>query len=190
MELNTARIEDAIIAEVSDKMIGDDDLYSRVKTALDARIDKHFREVADAQISSAVELAIASGFEREYQRVDNFGSAKGEKTTIRKELEKLIGDYWNCRVDREGKPTTDSHGSKATRAEWMMTQLVAADFQGDMKQHIVNLGGALKDGLRTELHQTVNKLLSDVFHVRSEDDQSADRQGRSLIDPKAKALAS
>ena len=42
-----------------------------------------------------------------------------------------------------------------------------------MKQHVVNWGGALKDRLRGELHETVNKLLSDVFTVKSAFDQVA-----------------
>lgn len=182
MELNQTRIEDAIVREVADKMIGDDDLYGRVKRAVDQRIDNHFKNVADAQIKSAIELAITQGFEREYQRVDSFGQGQGERTTIRAELEKMIGGYWNTKVDRSGKPSS-GYGADITRAEWMMTQLVAADFQGEMKQHVVNLGGALKDKLRAELHETVNKLLSETFHVRSQGDQGTRRQDRSIIDP-------
>jgi hypothetical protein len=179
------RIEDAIIAEVSHKIIGDDDLYRRVTNAVDARIEKHFKEVADQQIRSSIELAIAAGFEREYQKVDTFGGPQGAKTTIRAELERLIAGYWNCRVGKDGKPT-DSTYSTVTRAEWMMAQLVAADFQGEMKQHVVNLGGTFKDKLRGELNETLNRLLSEVFHVRSRDDQANNANGRSIIDPVAK----
>lgn len=188
MELNQARIEDAIIREVSEKIIGDDDLWNRVKHAVDTRIDNHFKAVADAQIKTAIESAITQGFEREYQRVNAFGERQGAPTTIRAELEKLIGGYWNERVDRNGKPT-DSTYNVVTRAEWMMTQLVAADFKGEMHQHVVNLGGALKDKLRSELHETVNKLLSEVFHVKSAGDQAAKRTDRSCIDPAQKPVS-
>lgn len=187
MELNQARIEDAIVAEVASKIIGDDDLYGRVTRAVDARIDKHFREIADAQIAAAVQAAVTEGFERSYQKVDNFGAPIGPKTTIREELQRLIGDYWTALVDRQGKPTRDAYNA-TTRAEWMMTHLVAADFQGEMKQHVANLGGALKDKLRAELHETVNRLLSEVFRVRSVEDQGAKRSDVSVIDPPAKPL--
>jgi len=188
MELNQARIEDAIIREVSEKIIGDDDLWERVKRAVDMRIDNHFKTVADAQIKSAIDAAVTQGFEREYQRVDSFGERQGERTTIRAELEKMIGGYWNRRVDRNGKPT-DSTYNVTTRAEWLMTQLVASDFHGEMKQHVVNLGGALKDKLRSELHETVNNLLAEVFHVKSAGDQAANRKDRSLIDPPQRGAA-
>jgi len=183
MELNQQRIEDAIVQEVADRMIGDEELYSRVKRALDAKIDTHFRDVAEAQIKVAVEEAIKDGFAREYQRVNSFGERQGEKTTIRAELERMIGGYWNEKVDRNGKPTS-GYNAETTRAEWMMMQLVASDFKDGMKQHVVNLGGTLKDKLRGELHETINRMLGEVFHVNSSGDQAEKRNGRNLIDPK------
>lgn len=188
MELNQERIENGIIAEVADKIMGDDELYDRVKRAVDAKIDKLWKETAEDRIRSEVELAIAEGFEKSYRKVDSFGQTSGEPTTIRKELERLITGYWDQRVGRDGKPT-DSSYSSTSRAEWMMTQLVAADFQGEMKQHVINLGGALKDQLRSELHGTVNRLLSDVFKVQSADDQGKKRQDSSIIAPPAKPIS-
>ncbi len=184
MEINQDAIEAAIVRDVADRIVNEDDIYGRVKTAVDARINAIFKETADAKIQEAIETAITKGFEHEYTRVDTFGQRKGTATTIRAELEKMIGGYWNEKVDKQGKPGS-GYGCDITRAEWMMTQLVAADFQGNMKQHIINLGGALKDKLRGELHQTVNKLLSEVFHVRSEDDEAARRNDNSLIQPNA-----
>lgn len=188
MQLDQERIENAIIKEAAGKLIGDDELYERVKRAIDLRIDKLWKETAEERIRSEVEMAIADGFEKSYRKVDSFGQTSGEPTTIRKELERLITGYWDQRVGRDGKPTESSYSS-TTRAEWMMTQLVAADFQGEMKQHVINLGGALKDQLRSELHGTVNRLLSDVFKVRSADDQGKKRQDMSSIHPPAQPIA-
>jgi hypothetical protein len=186
MELNQTRIEDAIVREVSDKIIDDGDLYARVKHAADERINAHFAKAGDAQIQAAIEAAIQKGFEHEYSRVDAFGKRQSEPTTIRAELEKMISGYWNATVDKQGKPSS-GYGADITRAEWMMMQMVAADFRGDMKQHVANLGGALKDKLRDELHETVNKLLSETFHVNSVGDQAKRRSDRS-IDPWAAPL--
>lgn len=184
MELNQQRIEDAIIAEVAQKIIGDEELWDRAKRAFDARVDKLWKETAEDRIRAEVELAISTGFEREYQKVDTFGSGVGQKTTIRAELEKLIGGYWNERVGRDGKHS-DSSYSTTSRAEWMMTKLCADDFSNSMKEHVVNVGGALKDAFRKELSATVNRLLSDVFHVKSLDDMG---KGREIIDPPARPI--
>lgn len=170
MELNQQRIEDAIIADCVDKLIGDEALYDRARHAFDTRIDKLWRETAEERIRSEVELSIAQGFEREYRKVDSFGNHSSEKTTIRAELEKIIGGYWNEKVGSDGKPTTYNG---VTRAEWMMTKMCADDFGKEMQQHVVNVGGALKDHFRAELGKTVNHLLSNVFHVKTEGDKAA-----------------
>lgn len=188
MEIDKQRIEDAIVKQVAADLISDESLWDSAKRAFDARVEKLWTEVAETRLRSEIELAISNGLEREYSKVDNFGQRKGEKTTIRAELEKQIGGYWNTKVDRNGKPSS-GYGANMTRAEWMMTQLVAADFQGEMKQHVINLGGTLKDKLRGELHQTVNSLLSEVFHVKSADDQANDRRDRSIIHPPQNAPA-
>ena len=188
MELNQAAIEAAIVRDVADRIIGEDDIFARVKTAVDTRINKLFQEHANAKIEAAIATAITKGFEHEYIRVDSFGQRTSAPTTIRAELEKMIAGYWNEKVNKQGK-SDSGYGCDTTRAEWLMTQLVASDFQGSMKQHVVNLGGALKDKLRLELHQTVNKLLTEVFHVRSEDDEAAKRSDQSMIRPKAAPLS-
>lgn len=185
MELDKSRIEDAVVRQVADDIMTEDELRSRVIKAVDQRINDLFKTVADAQISAAIEAAIKAGFEHEYTRVNSFGQKEGAPTTIRAQLERMVAGYWNERVNKAGKPET--YGADFTRAEWVMMQIVADSFKGDMKQHVVNLGGALKDGLRTELYKTVNGLLSEVFHVNSETDQKISRDGNvgsAILHPK------
>lgn len=186
MELDKGRIEDAIVRQVADDIMSEEELRSRVIKAVDDRINNLFKTVADAQISAQIETAIRAGFDHEYTRVNSFGQKSGSPTTIRAELERLIAGYWNERVNKQGKPDT-GYGADYTRAEWVMMQIVADSFKGDMKQHIVNLGGSLKDGLRAELYKTVNGLLSEVFHVNSDHDQKISRDGNvgsAIIHPK------
>lgn len=171
MELNQERIEAAIIAEVADRIIGEDELFDRVRKAVDDRISNLFKDHADAQIRSAIDAAITDGFEREYVKINSWGEREGEPTTIRKELEKVIGNYWNQKVNRHGQASSYHSDNDVTRAEWLMSKMVADDFNGQMKQHVVNLGGALKDQLRESLHGTVNELLTKVFHVNSAGDR-------------------
>lgn len=171
MELNQERIEAAIVAEVADKIIGEEELFNRVRTAVDSRIAQLFKDRADAQIRAAIDAAIQNGFDREYTRVNSWGEREGKPTTIRKELEKVIGNYWNEKVGKDGKPSSYASDRDITRAEWIMTKMVAADFNGEMQQHVVNIGGALKDQLRASLHGTVNELLSGIFRVNSQGDR-------------------
>jgi hypothetical protein len=180
MELNQERIEAAIVSEVAERIIGEDELFSRVRKAVDVKIDALFKEHADAQIRAAIDDAIRDGFDREYTRVNSWGEREGTPTTIRKELEKVIGNYWNEKVDSKGQRSSYSSERDLTRAEWLMAKMCADDFNGHMKQHVVNVGAALKDQFRASLHGTVNALLSEVFRVNSLGDQEIEKsQGRT-----------
>lgn len=183
MELNQQRIEDAIVAEVVDKFMGEDELITRVRAGINARIDNLWADVVKEKIAAEVNAAIQNAFEREYQKVDQWGQPHGNKTSVRAELDRLIGGYWNDKVTKEGKPAGTYDSGCVTRAEWLMAKMCAEDFSGAMKQHVINVGGSLKDHFRAELNKTVGRLLSEVFHVKSLNDQGLER---SSLDPVAK----
>lgn len=185
MELDREKIEAAIVREAASKIISDDDLYERVKRDVNARVENLFASRVEAQITSVIDDVVRGGLDRAYQRHDGFGRPIGEPTSIAKEIEKRVDGYWHRRVDSAGKPTDSTHNSTGTRAEWLMAKMCADDFQKEMKQHAVNATGALKDGLRRELHGLVNRLLAELFYVRSADDQAVNRQDGSIISPAA-----
>ena len=186
MQFDIEKIEKAVIAEVSAEIISNEAVWETAKSAIDKRINALFVESVDAQIKARVEESIASGFEREYQKVSSFGAPVGEKTTIRAELEKLIGEYWNVTVDKSGNPTTSSYG--VSRAEWLMSKMCADDFKGEMQKHVINVAGSLKDHFRLALNDMVSQMLSEVFKVRSLDDQGINRRDSSIISPSANVI--
>ncbi len=185
MQINQERIEKAIIEEAVNNILDEDKFAERISNAVSARINALFKDKADAQIDAAINDAIRNGFDREYCRVTSWGEKEGAPTTIRKELDKLVGDYWNAKVDKNGKVVTNGYDKSVTRAEWVMSKIVADDFNSQMKQHVVNVAGGLKDNLRRSLHETVNELLSEVFKVKSLDDATLQRTGDACIQPKA-----
>lgn len=189
MDIDIAKIEAAVVREVADNLIGSDALWERVKSDIKTRMDNLWADVVEARLKDEIQKAITEGFERSYCRVDVYGRPQGSPTTISAELQRLVAGYWNERVDRNGKPDSSTYGTTYTRAEWVMMQMVTEKFSADMKQHVVNLGGALKDGLRAELQTTVNRLLSEVFHVKSLGDMSVKENGRAFMDPPVKPAA-
>ncbi len=188
MQIDQTKIEEAIVREAVDRFVNDDDLYSRVMKGVEARIDAIFADKVQPQVAAAVEQCVREGFDREYQKADSFGRAAGDKTSIRKELETLVQGYWTDRVDRNGKKT-DSSYSSMSRAEWMMVQICADDFSKEMKQHVVNVSGALKDHFRGVLHQHIAVLLSDIFRVQTVQDREMGKPGASCIHPPAAPMA-
>lgn len=190
MQIDQQRIEQAIVDEAVSKFVNDDDLYTRIRDGINQRIDKVFAEKASLVVTESVERIVAEGFERSYHKTDSFGRHVGQPTSISKELELIVSNYWTARVDRNGKPT-DSSYSSLSRAEWMMAQICADDFSKEMKQHVVNVAGALKDHFRGVLNEHVGLMLSEVFKVNTAGDKALKNSGGSaIISPPAAPIGS
>lgn len=170
MQFDEDEMKKLVAEKAAEQFMRDDDIWAMVKRDIDARISKLFTERAEKAIADVIDAAIKDGFERTYQRVDQFGKKCGEPTTIGKELNRLIGDYWSDRVDQSGKKTDSSYNS-TSRAEWVMAQIVAEDFSKQMKSAAVSVTAALKDGFRAQMAKHVDSLLDELFRVKSIQDQ-------------------
>ena len=172
LNISEEDLKKAIVEKASDELLKySDDLSSMVASEVKRRVDAIFADRAEVQIQAAIDAAINAGFDREYQRVNNFGQEVGEKTTIRDQLDKIVSGFWSQEVDhRTGKPSS-SYGTKVTRAEYIMTTVCAENFSEALKQHTANIAGNLKDGLRNQLAAHMDKMLNDLFNVKSLQDQ-------------------
>lgn len=172
LTINEEDLKAAIVAKATDELLAqDDDLSGMVAKAVNARIDALFAASAAAQINAAIEETIRNGFEREYQRVDQWGEPKGQKTSIKAELSKIVEGYWNARVDTKSGNPSDSSYNTCSRAEYLMTKICAQDFSETMKTAALSVTGALKDGLRNQLAKHMDDMLNGLFHVKSLQDQ-------------------
>lgn len=172
LNFNEEDLKSAIVNKAADELLeSDPDLSALVSKEVKARLDKIFTERAEAQISSAIDAAVANSFEREYQRVTQWGEPTGPKTTIRAELEKTVSAYWSAKVEpKTGRPATSDYNT-VTRAEYLMTQVCAEDFSAGLRSSVLNVTGALKDGLRNQLAKHMDEMLNELFRIKSLQDQ-------------------
>jgi len=172
IKIDETTLQDAIIERAADQIIGDmENLGEIIRDAVNRRVDKIFAETAEAEIHAKIKAAFDDALNREYFRTDSFGQRQGEGTTIAKQLDRMVSGYWSERVDGNGKPTSNSYGTNMTRAEYLMSQICAKDFSDQMKQAAVSVTAALKDGFRAQMAGHVDKLLDELFRVKSLQDQ-------------------
>lgn len=171
MNFDEETLRELVAQRIADDFADDDYIRGLVETAIAAKVDRIFAEAAETQIAETLGRVISDGFEREYQKVTSFGSTKGEKTSIRKELEKIVGSYWSDNVDAKTGKKSDSSYNAITRAEYLMTTICAKDFSDQMRNAAISITGALKDGLRGQMAKQVDDLLNSLFHVKSLQDQ-------------------
>jgi len=172
LNINEEDLKNAIVEKAAETILNDScELSELIAKEVKSRVDAIFKDRADAQLNAAVDAAIVNGFDLEYQRINNWGQPEGPKTTIRKQLDKIVSSYWSERVEpRTGKPT-DSSYTFTTRAEYLMTQICAKDFSENLKDAALSVTGGLKDGLRIQLAKQMDSMLDGLFHVKSLQDQ-------------------
>lgn len=172
MNINEEDLKSAIVERAADQLLSEDrDLPGLIAKEVKGRLDKIFIDRADAQIQAAIDEAVMASFDREYQRVTAWGEPSGEKTSIRKQLDKIIDGYWSQKVEpKTGKPANSDYNT-VTRAEYLMTTICANDFTAQMKQDALNVTGALKDGMRNQMGKVMDDILNGLFHVKSLQDQ-------------------
>lgn len=172
MNINEEDLKAALVERAVDQFLSEDrDLSGLIAKEVKSRLDKIFLDRAEAQIQAAIDEAVLAAFDREYQRVTSWGEPAGEKTSIRKQLDKIISGYWTQKVGpKDGKPVNSDYGA-VTRAEYLMTTICANDFSAKMKQDATNVTGALKDGMRNQIGKVMDEILDGLFRVKSLQDQ-------------------
>jgi superfamily II DNA helicase RecQ len=170
MQLDQAAIQAAVVERVADEIQSGWDWKADARKMITAKIDAAFIEGVADVVDATVKQAVEDSFDREYSKSDVFGISSGPKTTIRKELARLIDGYWSQKVDRYGKPDTSTYGDKVTRAEWHMMQVCGEGFSKQLKQDVVNIAAHFKDGLRAQLRSETDKMLNNLFKVKSKQD--------------------
>lgn len=175
MNIDLSLLQDRIVEEAVDELTNL--VRSRVESRMDKCIDKlvsdRFAKTVDQALAKKVEEIVLVGFDREYFKLDGFGRPSSEPTTIAKELDRMLSEYWTTKVDSEGRPTQSQSGR--TRAIWLMSRYAGEALDKYTQQLVVNSAGILKDELRTALDTTTASMLDGIFKVRSIQDQKEDR---------------
>ncbi len=173
LTLDNAAIMEAVVSRLVDEfMRTDDQLYDEVEKRISGKIDTLFLKHVEPRIQQELDRALADVFHKEYQKRTAWGENDGEKTTISKELEKLMSGFWAQTVDKDGKPSTYA---KLTRAEYTMAKVLGDDFNKQTERYLVQAAAWLKDGMRDHLRGEVDKMLANLFHVKSAQDQAEGR---------------
>lgn len=179
MNLNIDEIREAVIAKVSSEVLGGCDVESIVQERIEKmcmqKVNEIFAKEATAQIAQAIDTAVKGALDQPYFRVDGFGKQNGESTTIRKSIEDILSSFWTTRVDpSNGKPIDmdrDYYGKKVTRAEYIMMESSAGSFKEIVQRNAIDMCGAMKDGLRTQLFAATKEIMDSLFRVSTKGDK-------------------
>lgn len=168
LQIDQARIEEVIVERAVKEILGDSTMldsriYNEVERLVNDAVSKTINDRVEAALSSAMSAAL----DDEIQPLTLWGESAGQPTTLRAALHARAKDFWNEKVDKEGKQST--YGGKP-RWEHVVSVMTAREFDNAIKQNIVNIAGAIKDAVRATFYEQVDKKLDEFFKIRSLDD--------------------
>jgi hypothetical protein len=175
MELNNAEIKGLVVDKAVEKLENEsveilNNIEARLQVKAEALVMNHFEHNVKGILDNIINDLIKDGLDKEYTKRDFWGESKGEATTIKKELEGIISNFWETKVTNSGAATTNRHNA-VTRAEYIMMKVCADDFVKNMEQTTADVVGNLKDGLRDQLYKHMDQSLDGLFRIKSLQDQ-------------------
>ena len=170
MKIDQARIEQAIIDRAVDEILGGDgQLDSSIYREVQKRVNEALSKTLNAKVERALDTAMTAALDDEVKPVNIWGESVGTPTTLRAALHERAKNFWNEKVDKEGKQTS-SYGGKP-RWEHIISIMTVKEFENAIKQDIVNIAAAIKDSMRSSFYAEVDAKLNEFFKVRSAEDQ-------------------
>ena len=169
VELNQERLEQAIIDQTVNEILGDEqDIYDRIRGEIDRQVTAALAKNLNSGIEKMLNEIMEKALDTEAQPVNIWGEREGKPTTIRAALHDRAQAFWQEIVDSKGEKA--SYGGRP-RYEHVLSIITAREFDTAVKQNIINVAGAIKDAVRADFYKAVDTQLNAFFKVTTLDDK-------------------
>lgn len=136
--------EELPLSEVVDK---------KIETAIGKLVDR-LKDQIEKQIDKIMAQKIEEVFNAPFQRTNQWGDKIGEPTTIRDMVANEAINYWNQKVDDDGK--TSKYNSKQTMAEYHAKQVVKKVYDTELAAAVEVM---IKD-FRAKIPDTIGEIMA------------------------------
>lgn len=115
----------------------------------------------EKQIAAQINTAVLDVLNYTYTPHTPYGEVAGEPTTIRKEFEKAIKNWWEQKIDRAGEPTNSSYNGEPRHtaiARKVIQELLNTEFKAKMESLVNDGRAAMKAGMTTAIAEAVDRM--------------------------------
>lgn len=163
MEVKIEDIEEKVIQGVIEQILRTEGLQDLVALEVKSAVQDHLKKNMQQVVSARLDEEMTKILGKEIQPVNTWGERVGEPTTISGELDKQARDFWTCKVDSSGRPDNSGYGSRKSRAEYMVGNVVTEEFKKLLTQNVDLVSAAVKQAFREDLVKQVDEYLNSAF---------------------------
>lgn len=143
---------------------GDPDLSESAERMIRERVKELFESGLKARIDSFLDAEMKKIVGEEIAPVNIWGEREGQPTTIRAELAKRAQNFWNVRVDENGRES--SYGG-SERSKVLMQQILKDEFANAVKANADVIVAEFKAALKVDATKLVTEHIDKLITVRT-----------------------
>lgn len=155
-------------SKLVDQFSDEESLSDMVRNRIHTRIETIVATEVKGKIDALLTEQMTALMKKEICPVDMFGESTGTPTTIQATMAERAKVFWNEKVTEEGKPSSGWGGE--SRHVHIYRKIATAAFAEAIKQDTVNIVGALKDAIRTDMQASLSKHLNELIRVNTKGD--------------------
>lgn len=143
---------------------GDPDLSETAERMIREKVTEAFANRLNRRIDEFLTAEMAKLLGQEIVPVNIWGDREGTPTTIRAELAKRARDFWNVRVDKDGRES--SYGG-SERSKVLMGQILKDEFSNAVKENAEVIIAEFKSALKVDATKLVTEHIDKLITVKS-----------------------
>lgn len=144
---------------------GDDlDLQNTAERMIRERVTDLFQAQLKQRVDTFLDAEMKALVGQEIVPVNIWGEREGKPTTIRAELAKRAQEFWNVRVDANGRES--SYGG-TERSKLLMQQILKDEFANAVKQNAEVIIAEFKSALKVDATKLVTEHIDKLITVKS-----------------------
>lgn len=149
--------QDIPLSEVVDKKITEaiGNLVKKFEEKIETRVD----EITNAEVNKLLE--------KPFQPVNEWGEAKGEKTTVKQIIVNYASGYWDVKIGSDGKPVREGvyhYDNLLTRGEAYAQKVVKDIFTSVVEKQVKEIASDLAAKIPETIGSEISKMV--VKHLR------------------------
>ncbi len=155
------------VLELAAKKLADDygdgeDLERRAYSTITKRIEELIASGIKGRIDAFLDAEMTKIVSQEIVPVNIWGQREGAPTTIRAELAKRAQEFWNLKVNKDGRE--DFYGGEE-RSKRLMKQMMIETFSAAVKENIDQIVLEFKAALKTDAAKMATEHINTLINI-------------------------
>ena len=159
--------KDELLGLAADKLAGQYADLPEITDLAQSLIKDRVKELFESGLKNRIDTFLAGEMEKiisqEIHPVDMWGEKTGQPTTIKAQLALRAKEFWDLRVDEQGK---ESSWGGQPRHQYLLKKVAREEFEKAVKENIDGMVGAFKVAIRADAVRFATEHIDKLITLR------------------------